>query len=246
MPAADGGGQGKGPRPDLSQERILTEALSLVDEAGLEGLTTRALGRRLGVDPTALYRHFRNKHELLEALADRVAGDAGQQQPATVELDGNLRAKLRGACLALRQALLAHPAMTTIVVRRPPRGANTWALTEEALSLLRQAGFSDGDAAHAYQTLLFYTLGHAALEAPYAALAPEQAADELAASRLMYQSLPPSRYPNTTAVAPHLYGSLDDQFAYGLDRLLNGLGIDVDQAHADSQKVDRSQPHAKA
>jgi len=32
-------------------------------------------------------------------------------------------------------------------------------------------------------------------------------------------------YPNTAAVAAHLYGSLEEQFAYGLDRLLDGLGI---------------------
>ena len=48
---------------------------------------------------------------------------------------------------------------------------------------------------------------------------------ELAASRVMYQMLPAGEYPNTAAVAPHLYGSLEEQFAYGLDRLLDGLGI---------------------
>jgi hypothetical protein len=58
-------------------------------------------------------------------------------------------------------------------------GPNTWAATEQALGLLRQAGHSDADAARIYQTLLFYTLGHVALEAPYAALDPEQAADEV-------------------------------------------------------------------
>ena len=41
----------------------------------------------------------------------------------------------------------------------------------------------------------------------------------------MYQMLPAGEYPNTAAVAPHLYGSLEEQFAYGLDRLLDGLGI---------------------
>jgi hypothetical protein len=59
--------------------------------------------------------------------------------------------------------------MTAIVVRRPPRGRNTWAITEQALALLRPAGLDDGGAAHAYQALLFCTLGHAMLEAPYAA-----------------------------------------------------------------------------
>jgi AcrR family transcriptional regulator len=215
----------KPPRNSLSEERILDEALALVDERGLEALTTRPLGQRLGVDPTAVYRHFRNKDELVNALADRIVG-ARTQPLVSSDGDANPRGELRRAFLTLRQALLAHPAMTAIVVRRPPPGTNTWAVTEQALGLLRSASFDDGGAAHAYQALLFYTLGHAVVEAPYAALGPAHAALELTASRLMYQGLPARDYPNTAAVAPHLYGSLEEQFAYGLDGLLDGLGID--------------------
>jgi AcrR family transcriptional regulator len=214
----------KPPRNSLSEERILDEALALVDERSLVALTTRALGQRLGVDPTAVYRHFRSKDELVNALADRIMG-RGTRPLVSSDGDASPRDQLRRAFLALRQALLAHPAMTPIVVRRPPRGTNTWAVTEQTLDLLRTAGFDDSGAAHAYQALLFYTLGHAMLEAPYAALGPAQAAVELTASRLMYQGLPARDYPNTAAVAPHLYGSLEEQFAYGLDRLLDGLGI---------------------
>ena len=233
MPAV-GRVNGKPPRHSLTGERILNEALALVDEAGLDALTTRALGQRLGVDPTAVYRHFRNKDELVNALADRIIG-SGAPPPAST--DGSPRGQLRAACVALRRALLAHPAMTAIIVRRPPRGANTWAATEHTLGLLRQAGLDDGDAARAYQALLYYTLGHATLEAPYAALDPAQAAAELTASRLMYQALPASDYPNTAAVASHMYGSLEEQFTYGLDRLLDGLGL------AGGHPVDRTTAH---
>jgi TetR/AcrR family tetracycline transcriptional repressor len=230
MPAA-GRDHGRPPRHSLTDERILAEALALVDEAGLDALTTRALGQRLGVDPTAVYRHFRNKDELVNALADHIIG-SGAPPTASSDGDGSPRGQLRSACLVLRRALLAHPAMTAIVVRRPPHGANTWAATEHALGLLRQAGFDDGDAAGAYQALLYYTLGHAMLEAPYAALDPDLAAAELTASRLMYQSLPAGDYPNTAAVAPYLYGSLEEQFAYGLDRLLDGLGLAATAQHS--------------
>jgi AcrR family transcriptional regulator len=231
MVAAADGNHGRAPRNSLTDERILQEVLALVDEAGLQGLTTRALGRRLGVDSTAVYRHFRDKDELLSALADHIVGGAGQP-PASTDGDGSLRGQLRGACLCLRRALLAHPAMTPIVVRRPPRSANTWAVTERALGLLRQGGLTDRDAARAYQALLSYTLGHAMLEAPYAMLDPDQAAAELAASRLVYASLPASRYPNTAAVAPHLHGAMEEQFTYGLDRLLDGLGLGADDPSA--------------
>ena len=224
MPAADANHE-RAPRNSLSDERILQEALALVDELSLEGLTTRALGRRLGVDSTAIYRHFRSKDELLAALADRIVGSS--QPPASTDGDGSLRGQLRGAFLAVHRALLAHPAMAAIVVRRPFLGANSSAVSEHVLGLLRRAGFGDQDAARAYQALLFYTLSHAMLEAPYTALGPERAAAELAASRLTLASLPASRYPNTAAVASHLYQSLDEQFTYGLDRLLDGLGLEA-------------------
>jgi TetR/AcrR family tetracycline transcriptional repressor len=61
-------------RQGLSDQRILKEALALVDEAGLDAPTTRALGHRLGVDATAVYRYFRNKDELINALGDRIIG----------------------------------------------------------------------------------------------------------------------------------------------------------------------------
>jgi AcrR family transcriptional regulator len=141
-------------RNSLSEERILDEALALIDERSLEALTTRALGHRLGVDPTAVYRHFRSKDELVNALADRIMGK-GTQPLVTSDGDANPRGELRSVFLAIRRALLAHPAMTAIVVRRPPRGTNTWAITEQALGLLRSAGFDDGGAAQAYQALLF-------------------------------------------------------------------------------------------
>src|SRR6266498_3225199 len=96
--AADGN-HGRAPRNSLSDERILQEALALIDELGLEGLTTRALGRRLGVDSTAVYRHFRSKDELLSALAGRIVGGSGGEPPASTDGDGSLRGQLRNAWL---------------------------------------------------------------------------------------------------------------------------------------------------
>lgn len=73
-------------RQGLSDQRILKEALALVDEAGLDALTTRALGHRLGVDATAVYRYFRNKDELINALGDRIIGSG---TPPLASTDGS-------------------------------------------------------------------------------------------------------------------------------------------------------------
>ena len=50
---------------------LLREATALIRDAGVESLSLRALARRVGVTQTALYHHFRDKNELLCALAER-------------------------------------------------------------------------------------------------------------------------------------------------------------------------------
>lgn len=48
---------------------LLQEALATIRSEGVEGLTLREIGARLGVSRTALYRHFADKAALLEAVA---------------------------------------------------------------------------------------------------------------------------------------------------------------------------------
>ncbi len=53
---------------DLSRA-LLQEAVRTIQKDGVEALTLRAVGERLGVSRTALYRHFADKSALLEAVA---------------------------------------------------------------------------------------------------------------------------------------------------------------------------------
>ena len=51
------------------REKILQEAIEIVQKHGAEGVTMRSLAERLGHSPATLYIHFRSKRELLRALA---------------------------------------------------------------------------------------------------------------------------------------------------------------------------------
>lgn len=48
---------------------LLDEALATIRTEGVEGLTLREIGARVGVSRTALYRHFADKRALLAAVA---------------------------------------------------------------------------------------------------------------------------------------------------------------------------------
>jgi AcrR family transcriptional regulator len=53
------------------RSEIVNAALAIISEAGLEGLTMKGIAARVGVSDAALYRHFRNKSDILNAMVDR-------------------------------------------------------------------------------------------------------------------------------------------------------------------------------
>lgn len=69
--AADGR-RGSG-RRRLSRERIIASAQELAARPGVDALSIRDLGRELGVDPSAVYRHFQSKNDLMAALVEAQA-----------------------------------------------------------------------------------------------------------------------------------------------------------------------------
>jgi TetR/AcrR family tetracycline transcriptional repressor len=56
----------------IKKHDVLLAALILLDELGLDELSTRQIALRLGVESPALYWHFKNKAELLTAMSEEV------------------------------------------------------------------------------------------------------------------------------------------------------------------------------
>jgi TetR/AcrR family transcriptional regulator, tetracycline repressor protein len=216
MGAASGGSRGTaadGP-VRLSRESIVDACIGLADREGIDAVTLRRLGAELGVDPTAVYRHFRDKDELLTAVADRIlAGVLGGFRAS-----GEWRRDLREVVLAARRGYLAHPALAHVVATAPdPLPSNT-RLAEVVFCALRAAGLDDRTTALAGQVIENYTAGASSLDA-----AVGTGVD--AAWRAGFAMLPPEGFPNAVAVAPYLY--LDDEatFAFGLDLILDALAV---------------------
>src|SRR5690242_7170567 len=55
---------------DHVRARIVAAAQQLHRTAGADALSIRAIAIAVGLTPMAIYRHFRDKDELLEAMAD--------------------------------------------------------------------------------------------------------------------------------------------------------------------------------
>ena len=96
-------------------------------------MSLRRLGAELGVDATAVYRHFRDKDALLEAVADRLLFELGERHVR----DADWRADLRNLALEGRRMYLGHPRLARVVAASPEPLPSNARLTEIVLDDLR-------------------------------------------------------------------------------------------------------------
>lgn len=154
--------------PPLSRERVCAEALGLVDEEGLRALTMRRLGARLGCEAMSLYRHVRDKADLLDALQAAMLGDL-EPEPHLEEnkhpRTPGWRRLLGGLARALRSTLLRHPNVLPLMTVRPIRAPEAVKTVARVEGALLAAGFASADAERAIYVVGMFTIGHALFEA---------------------------------------------------------------------------------
>jgi TetR/AcrR family tetracycline transcriptional repressor len=237
------GGDGVPRTQRVTRDLLLDTAMQIVDTEGLDALTMRRLGRQVGADPAMVYRSFATKSELVEALADRLFAQARDRRPSSgLPPAGQCRPAelehLRLVAHGIRRALLAHPALVAAAVRRPPRQEATLRGLDAGLGVLLAAGLDPEAAAKGYQAVLFYTLGFAAIEAPFAAT-PDGGVQDQADTHAVLTRLPADDYPNIAATLPHLYGpDLTVQFDHGLRLLLAGLRAQLPTTEDGRERTD--------
>jgi TetR/AcrR family transcriptional regulator, tetracycline repressor protein len=209
----------------------MAAALLVLEREGIGGLSMRKVAAELGVKAASLYWHVRNKEQLLDLLTDELMADA---EPPPRQ--GDWREQLREYALRHRRLLLAKRDAAKVVAGRLALGPNLLRLMEDQLDRLREAGFSDADAAMANYLLGAFVHGFVLQEqAPISAGETEGASRsevaQAAADRL--RGLPEASYPNLVALAGDLTApSMEDRFAFGLERLLDGLAVRLDESRA--------------
>ena len=145
----------------LERTEIAKAALALVDADGIEQFTMRRVADALGVTPMAVYHHFQNKAEVLQAAADQVWIEAllsVEEHPDPVE-------SLIQAMLTVRRVFRAHPDITTHAFSSNATDGATHLVALGLTSWLERAGLHDERAGRAYFALATYTLGSALMDA---------------------------------------------------------------------------------
>jgi AcrR family transcriptional regulator len=206
-------------RAPLTKERVLQAAVGLADRGGIESLTMRRLGPELGVDAMALYRHVRNKDDLLNAIVEDLIGQIDRPEPGE-----DWKPALREQLMAARQVMLRHPWARRVLEERGTAGPVMLGYVESVLAILLDGGFSMSLAHHSLHVLGSRIFGFTQDFFDDSGRSDPSAEDAAIAARTM------AGYPRISQLAQSVshdgvLGRCDDdvEFAFGLDLILDGL-----------------------
>ncbi|OPC79129.1 TetR family transcriptional regulator [Embleya scabrispora] len=218
-------------REQLSREQIVAEAVRLLDIEGLEALSMRRLGTRLGAGATSLYRHVANKDELIELVVDEVYGELTVPEPGD---PANWRATIESCAYSVRAMVLRHPWVAVVLgqVGLAYLGPNVIRLSERMLAVVEGAGFAVEESDRVMSTVLAYVIGMATSEAAYLSMLARSGRTE----QELMESLQPSAeeamrdHPRVRESQSAMRGRDPEQlreanFDYGLQRMLDGLAV---------------------
>lgn len=125
----------------LSRVGIAQEAIRLVSEEGLKGLTARALARRLNCEAMSLYHHVKGMDDLHDAMVGELLGSID----ATALATGQAR-ELRDACIAILDLAVTYPQAFTFVALRRWRAEQAIKLAQAMIACLIGCGLDQASA----------------------------------------------------------------------------------------------------
>jgi AcrR family transcriptional regulator len=202
----------------LGRALVLQTAIAIADEGGLDALTMQAIAQRLDAEAMSLYRHVRNKEDVLDALVDLVFAEIELPPPGT-----EWTAAMRRRAMSARQALARHPWAIGLLESASRPGPSNLHHHDAVLGLLTGAGFSSLEATHAYNLLDSFIYGFALQERTLPVATPETLADY---GEAFIRQLPGDEYPHLSRVGADLLASgfdYADEFEFGLDLIVDGL-----------------------
>ncbi|MFC5817004.1 TetR/AcrR family transcriptional regulator [Nonomuraea harbinensis] len=216
----------RGPRPAFSRAQLTEAALRVADAEGLDAISMRRLAAEIGSGTMSLYRYVSGKDDVIDLMVDAVSAEF---LPPDVP-SGDWRADLRALAIQGRQAMHRHPWMARVTATRQSSGPNGVRTFERALSVVDGLGLSIDVMLALVGSVFAYVNGYVAAEmGELEALrrtgldVQQWMARQAPYLETLLKSGDHPLFARVVAESGRELADPDERFAYGLDRLLDGI-----------------------
>jgi DNA-binding transcriptional regulator YhcF (GntR family) len=228
---------------EMSRERLVRAAVTIADAEGLTALSMRRMANELDAATMSLYQHVSSKDELIQHMVEAVIGEVAWPVP----VPPGWRTKLELAARQQWAIYRRHPWLAQVMsLTRPPIGSSTLAHAEWIMGALDNLGLDANTMLHIQVTLSNYVRGtavHLAQEAQFerdTGLTDEQWLSSKGAETavsMVLASIPLPRFADLLT-RQDIEFNIDTLFTFGLDRVLDGLGVLIDARETEKASSD--------
>jgi AcrR family transcriptional regulator len=218
----------RGPKPNLSVDRIVRAAIALADAEGIAAVSMQRVAAEFGFTTMSLYRYVPGKTELLDLMIDTAIGPP----PDLAAIHGGWRPKLAEWASLTYAGFQQHPWFIGVVLGRL-MGPNQLGWLEVAVAAMADTPLPAQERVWAVLTVN----GHVRSLAPFVPPAPGALpVEDWESGLLQLMRGHPDRFPALNqAIVEGGFEPVDDDVEFGLQRILDGI-----EAHiARSSSVDR-------
>ncbi|WP_409493061.1 TetR/AcrR family transcriptional regulator [Amycolatopsis sp. cmx-11-12] len=222
----------RGPRPQLTVERIAMAAIEVADTDGLDALSMQRVATELGYSTMSIYNHIPSKDLLLEVMADFAAA-----KPPELDDTDDFRHAVRQWACALWAGFQTRPWLLRVPLDHSPIGPNHLAWLDRLLRPLLRAGLAPGEARAAALHLTAVIRGAAQIGMDMNSAHKTDGGrprTETELAQALAELVDPAEYPALAAVhaaestvqSGHELssgGTLPADLGFGVDRFLDGI-----------------------
>jgi AcrR family transcriptional regulator len=223
-------------RAPLSRERVLRAAIEIADKDGIDAVTMRRVGEKLGVEAMSLYHHVGSKDETLEGIVDLLISEI----PAP-PVDADWKAAIRGRALAAREHLRRHPWVFHLITTTPGLSPAMLRHYDATIADMLRGGLS-----HQLTHTAMHIVGTRTLGFTEDLFLGSDRGPEIV--KAAFAEIKSGKYPAIAESISDIRHDDDVEFVFGLDLILDGLerAMHGPQPRSKKSEIDPrhvSQPH---
>jgi AcrR family transcriptional regulator len=213
----------RGPKPALTLKRVIEAAIEVAVSEGLGAVSMARVAEKVGTSTMSLYRYVAAKDELLALMVDRAVG----RPPAPSSGRERWRVGLERWAWGYHERLRQHSWALGVPISGPPTTPNQVAWLENGLRSLADTGLAEAHKASVVLLLSGYVRSEATLTADLVATNPTLESMMAGYPATLRALTDADRFPALHAVLDagvfDRADDPDDEFRFGLDRILDGV-----------------------